>query len=208
MEKLESEGECPVRQRPEPADLDAAARRIKHLAGRTAENILEIGRELLLVRKHIAHGAWEDWVRDALGWHPCTAWRFIRFAKLAKTQGLTLAQLWGNKPKALPAPQTSDRFLANLGDAAPKVTTALGLMVQGNWQFQAQREQVEKVDKILRRLKRAIEAYENSPGRARAGPGAGSISVSSTLSRRATCPPSLLSLSNLILLHAGRRMCS
>lgn len=94
-------------------NLEESAEKIRRLSKHTVEGLVEIGRELKWVKAHLEHGLWEKWVREELGWHPSTAWRFMqaatRFENLASTQELDeeafLEQLWGNiqrdsKPKS------------------------------------------------------------------------------------------------------------
>jgi len=87
--------------------LEESSAKIRRLSRNTIENVVEIGRELKWVKDHLEHGLWEKWVREKLGWHPATAWRFMQAAtrheNLASTQELEeqafIQELWGNVPK-------------------------------------------------------------------------------------------------------------
>ena len=87
-------------------NLEESGEKIRRIRKYAAEGIVEIGRELQWVKKHLEHGLWEKWVRDELSWHPCTAWRFMKAAEkyenLASTQDFNVndigRQFWGNTP--------------------------------------------------------------------------------------------------------------
>lgn len=85
-------------------DLVVTTHRIKQLEKRTKENIVEIGLELIKVKRNLDHGDWEDWVRNDLGWNPSTAWRFMNAARecnenLERAQDINLEQFWGHSPR-------------------------------------------------------------------------------------------------------------
>ncbi len=90
-----------------PLNLEESTRKIREISRRTAKGIIEIGRELRWVKSNLEHGKWEQWVKEELGFHPATAWRFMHAAdvweKLALTQDFDeraiLRQLWGNSHK-------------------------------------------------------------------------------------------------------------
>lgn len=90
-----------------PLNLEESTKKIREISRQTAEGIIEIGRELRWVKSTLEHGKWEQWVKEKLGFHPTTAWRFMRavyvWENLALTQdsdeGAILRQLWGNSPK-------------------------------------------------------------------------------------------------------------
>jgi len=81
--------------------LEETAQLIRDLARHTAQNIIEIGRQLAEVKRQLRHGEWEGWVRRELGWHPSTAWRLLRAGRLASTQGFDIGDVWGNRRKKL-----------------------------------------------------------------------------------------------------------
>jgi len=88
-------------------NLEKSTKKIRKISRRTAEGIIEIGRELKWVKSNLEHGMWELWVREELGFHPTTAWRFMHavdvWENLALTQDFNerviLRQLWGNSSK-------------------------------------------------------------------------------------------------------------
>lgn len=90
-----------------PLNLEESTKKIRKISKRTVEGIIEIGRELRWVKSNLEHGKWEQWVKEKLGFHPTTAWRFMRavdvWENLALTQDFDeralLRQLWGNSPK-------------------------------------------------------------------------------------------------------------
>ena len=90
-----------------PLNLAESTRTIREISRRTAAGMIEIGRELRWVKSNLEHGKWEQWVKEELGFHPTTAWRFMRavdvWQDLALTQDFDeatiLRQLWGNSVK-------------------------------------------------------------------------------------------------------------
>ena len=90
-----------------PLNLEESAKKIIEISKRTVEGIIEIGRELRWVKSNLEHGKWEQWVKEELGFHPTTAWRFMHAADVWENLALTqdfderaiLRQLWGNSPK-------------------------------------------------------------------------------------------------------------
>jgi len=57
------------------------ARAIQTLVGRTAANIVEIGRRLLQAKELIGHGYWGDWLQAEFAWSLSTAICFMRVAE-------------------------------------------------------------------------------------------------------------------------------
>lgn len=57
------------------------ARAIRTLVGRTAANIVEIGRRLLQAKLLIGHGYWLDWLQTEFECSPSTALGFMRVAE-------------------------------------------------------------------------------------------------------------------------------
>jgi len=99
--------------------LEETAQRIRELAEKTAQNILEIGRRLTAVKQRLGHGEWESWVRRELGWHPSTAWRLMRVGRLASTQDVDIAEMWGNRRRRLAANEQRNEGVQPLPAALP-----------------------------------------------------------------------------------------
>jgi hypothetical protein len=74
--------------------LDKLARRILTLRQHTNENIIEIGRLLVVTKRRAGHGRWGEWLRDKFAWSEDTAERYINVAKkFRKTNSATLRNL-------------------------------------------------------------------------------------------------------------------
>lgn len=85
-------------------DLAASTHCIMQLRRKLKENIVEIGIELIKVKKNLDHGDWDDWVQNDLGWHRSTAWRYMNAARMcnedvALAQHINLEEVWGHNPK-------------------------------------------------------------------------------------------------------------
>ena len=61
--------------------LQAAARRIKDCRHRIFEDVIEIGRELIAVKKMLAHGQFQKWIEAEFGWGKTTVRNFINVAR-------------------------------------------------------------------------------------------------------------------------------
>jgi hypothetical protein len=74
--------------------LDKLARRILTLRQHTNENIIEIGRLLVVTKRRAGHGRWGEWLRDKFAWSEDTAERYINVSKkFRKTNSATLRNL-------------------------------------------------------------------------------------------------------------------
>jgi hypothetical protein len=63
--------------------IQAAAVQIKTVLRRTAENVIELGKLLTVVRDNIPHGSWESWVIAEIGVSTSTAGNWVRAYKHA-----------------------------------------------------------------------------------------------------------------------------
>ena len=61
--------------------LDDRADKIRKLAAATAQNIIEIGRELIAAKSEVGHGNWANWLKDNFDWTQQTANNFMRIAE-------------------------------------------------------------------------------------------------------------------------------
>ena len=88
-------------------DLRESAEKIRRLSEWTVKAMVEIGSELKLVKVHLEHGEFENWIRKELPFSPSTARRFMRAADMhgnrALTDGLDVVtinrQIWGKAIK-------------------------------------------------------------------------------------------------------------
>lgn len=62
-------------------ELAKSTEKILTLKQRTAENIIEIGRELIWVKGNLKHGEWLRWLEEEVNLNQSTAWRFMAVAK-------------------------------------------------------------------------------------------------------------------------------
>lgn len=62
-------------------NVEAATRRLHTLERRTSEAIIEIGKELIAVKKDIGHGNFGPWLEAEFGWSQPTARRFMAVAE-------------------------------------------------------------------------------------------------------------------------------
>ena len=74
-------------------DLEQSTQKILQLKQRTAENIIEIGRELTEVKKHLKFGQWKKWIEEEIDFSCRTAQRFMAIA----SGKLRIEDMWGNK---------------------------------------------------------------------------------------------------------------
>jgi len=77
-------------------DLGQSTQNILQLKKRTAENIVEIGLELIEVKKNLKHGQWLKWLEEEVKFSQSTAWRFMQVAqnpKLFTVNNFTIRQI-------------------------------------------------------------------------------------------------------------------
>lgn len=93
---------------PEPVAVQAreAAQRIKLRLRRSAEDIIEIGRDLLAVKDRIGHGNFLPWIEAEFGMGQATAYRFMQVAEAYGSKITTVINLDPTALYALAAPKT------------------------------------------------------------------------------------------------------
>ena len=82
--------------------------RIKVRISRTAQDIIDIGRDLVAVKNILGHGNWLPWLEAEFGMTSMTAQRFIQVAENIGTKTNTMLDLPPTVLYALAAPSTSD----------------------------------------------------------------------------------------------------
>lgn len=68
--------------REDEAEVREAAERIKLRLRRTAEDIVEIGRDLLAVKERLSHGQFLPWIEAEFAMHQTTANKFMHVAEI------------------------------------------------------------------------------------------------------------------------------
>jgi hypothetical protein len=63
-----------------------ATAEIKTLVGRTAQHLVLIGEQLQVVKAHLEHGQWLQWLRDEFGWSDQTARNMMHVAQRFKSK--------------------------------------------------------------------------------------------------------------------------
>lgn len=87
-------------------NLEASTQKILTLKQRTAENIIDIGNELIWVKQNLSHGQWFKWVNEYLSFDERTARRFMQVAKNPELLAGSNS-LWYKPPKQLKAGESS-----------------------------------------------------------------------------------------------------
>ena len=64
-----------------PRTVEQIAVEINFYKAQTVQNIIEIGRRLIEAKERLPHGAWADWLKDAVEFSQETANRFMRIAR-------------------------------------------------------------------------------------------------------------------------------
>jgi hypothetical protein len=89
-------------------DVKEAAVRIRLRMSRTVEDIIEIGRDLIAVKKSLPHGQFERWIEAEFGMAVRTAQRFIQAADRFGAKSDTVSLLPVSVLYELAAPSTDD----------------------------------------------------------------------------------------------------
>jgi len=106
----------PVSQDFDYATLDAKIRsnvqqrtnKIRTLMRRTAQDIIDIGQNLISVKEQLEHGQFRDWLKVEFGWSVRTAARFMRVAKKFKSANLSHLNVAASALYLLAEPSTPD----------------------------------------------------------------------------------------------------
>jgi chromosome segregation ATPase len=88
-------------------EVKGAAMRIKVRMARTAEDIVEIGRDLLAAKERVGHGNWLAWLDAEFGMSSDTAQRFINVADKLGDQIPQIAEFTPSALYELAAPSTN-----------------------------------------------------------------------------------------------------
>jgi hypothetical protein len=127
--------------------LHGAAERIRVRLKRTAEDIIEIGHDLLLVKDRLEHGQFGEWLQQGFEFSHSSALKFMRvaerFGKIAQSANLKPAILY-----ALSAPSTSDEVRE----------AALNLAAASEREQRSYRELVDTQNKIADLAKTQADA--------------------------------------------------
>ncbi|MGO4316680.1 DUF3102 domain-containing protein [Agrobacterium sp. MCAB5] len=93
---------------PAPVAIKAreAAERIKLRLHRSAEDIIEIGKDLVSIKESIGHGKFIPWINSEFQMSEATAKRFMSVARYSKGKSLTLSDLEPTALYELAAPKT------------------------------------------------------------------------------------------------------
>ena len=134
--------------------LHGAAERIRVRLKRTAEDIIEIGHDLLLVKDRLEHGQFGAWLQQEFEFSHSSALKFMRvaerFGKIAQSANLKPVILY-----ALSAPSTSDEVreaAIKLAEAGETVSLA---------DVQALKQQLQQVEHTRDQLVQRVEQMEN-----------------------------------------------
>ena len=95
-----------------PADVErdvlAAAERIRVRLNRTAEDIIAVGVDLILIKAKLPHGEFLPWVDQKFGMAKRSAQRFIQVAQQYEGKSVTMAHFQPSVVYELAAPSTPD----------------------------------------------------------------------------------------------------
>lgn len=95
----------------------AAAERIRTRMRRTAEDIVEIGRDLIAVKERLGHGRFGDWLQAEFEMGPASAARFMQVAERFG-KSTTMINLPPTVIYALAAPSTPDEVVTKATEKA------------------------------------------------------------------------------------------
>ncbi len=126
-------------------ELKSSAERIKVRLQRTAEDIVEIGKELMIAKEKCGHGNFENWLSAEFEMSQTSATRFINVAKMFADKLATVQDLNAKALYLLSAPSTPEEVRTEVlqrVENGEKVTNA-------------------EIDKLKKQLKKA-DAEKNN----------------------------------------------
>lgn len=104
-----------------PPSLNQRVVKIQFFLKQTAQNIVEIGRELLAAKQEVPHGHWQIWLQDNFSLSQDTATNFMRiaerFGNSKSTWNLKLSQMV--EMLKLPAEETGNFIAAKKAEGKP-----------------------------------------------------------------------------------------
>ena len=111
----------------EAVEIRAAAERIKVRLKRTAEDIIEIGRDLIAVKARLPHGQFLPWLKTEFEFSESSANKFMQVAEKFGAKSVNFTDLKPAILYALAAPSTPETVRAEVierAEAGEKITLA------------------------------------------------------------------------------------
>ena len=113
------------------SSLRAQAKRIRKRIGKTTQDLIDIGRDLLAAKRHLLdHGEFIEWVETEVGIVRRTAQAYMAVAKLAEEKGAAIALLPPTTAHRLAAKSTPSEVVSEVvataqsGDVVPDRTVS------------------------------------------------------------------------------------
>ncbi|MGC4033637.1 MAG: DUF3102 domain-containing protein [Tepidisphaeraceae bacterium] len=91
-----------------------ATNEIKDRIGRATQNIVEIGTRLNVVKQHLPHGAFGDWLDAEFGWNERTAQRMMGVATTFKSDTVSDLNIGAKALYLLASPSTPDEVRSEI----------------------------------------------------------------------------------------------
>jgi protein gp37 len=95
---------------------------IKSLIGRASQDIIAIGERLLLVKEHLPHGAWLQWLEEEFAWSQQTASRMMQVAQRFKLRSVSNLPIETGALYLLAEKSTPDFFVTEVIERAKQGT--------------------------------------------------------------------------------------
>jgi septal ring factor EnvC (AmiA/AmiB activator) len=125
-------------------DIRDAAVRIKVRMARTAADIIEIGRDLIAVKKALGHGNFLRWIEAEFGMHENSARNFMRVADRFG-ESTTIVDLQPTVLYALAAPSTPDEIVEEVTERAASGETFTAADIKAmKEEFSAEKRELKK----------------------------------------------------------------
>ena len=165
----------------------AAAERIKLRLKRTVEDIIEIGRELTVVKDELPHGQFLPWIAAEFEMSDQTARNFMMVADKFSDKFKTVLDLTPKVLYALAAPSTPDAVVEKAieqTEAGEKVTVALvkqwkDTALEAKQRAEEFRQESNERRRKIRDLEGQIDLLKANPPEPTASPMAGRVFVDS-----------------------------
>ena len=106
------DGDLVGREEPElSSEIDDAAERIRNHMTKTVENIIAIGRDLILVKERLGHGEFGKWIAAEFRMTDRSARNFMRVAERFEDKSEIISDFEPTVLYALAAPSTPDEVV-------------------------------------------------------------------------------------------------
>lgn len=151
----------------EVVPLDQLVIEIKFYSQQTAQNIIETGRRLILAKKQVPYGEWNQWLKEKVNFSQKTATRFMQCAERFETMTAELSSSQMFEMLALPAAEAQEFVETKAAEGKPVEDMTVKALRQEIKEWKQRAEVAEKnSEEKIKTLSAALEEAKQGGGNA------------------------------------------